>query len=161
MRERTGNIWKLAGPFDWVVIPTSLSFRADGTAVLGAGLARQAAERWPDLPVDYGEQLFVRKANTPVLAHRPRGMNPRNLILFPTKPFNPQAPHLGWRSPSDLELVQKSLQQLHDLVPSLQGGLIYIPDVGCGHGGLPLAIVRQKIDEQFKAMDRVVHVRSR
>ena len=161
MREKVGNIWKLAGAFDWVVIPTSIAFKADGTAVMGAGLAKQAVERWPDLAVDYGEQLFVHKAATPVLAHRPRGFNPRNLILFPTKPFNPQAPHLGWRSPSDLELVQRSLRQLHDLIPTLSGGNIYIPDVGCGHGGLPLAIVRSKIAEQFKAVDRVVHVRSR
>jgi hypothetical protein len=159
MRTTKGNIWKLSRALDWVVIPTSISWRRDGTAVLGRGLAKQAAERWPNLPIDYGEQCMRHGAATPVLAHRPRGLNPRNLILFPVKPLNAAQPQLSWQQPADLELIQRSLKQLQAMIPELSGGCIYISDVGCGNGQLPLAVVRPHIEQAFKDIERVIHVR--
>lgn len=159
MRTVKGNIWKLSGAFDWVVIPTSIGWRRDGTAVLGRGLAKQAADRWPDLPIDYGEQCMLRGAATPVLAHRPRGLNPRNLLLFPVKPLNAAAPQLSWQAPVSLELIQRSLKQLRAMIFELSGGNIYLPDVGCGNGQLPTAVVRPYIEEAFKDIERVVHVK--
>ena len=160
MRMVQGNIWKLAKALDWVVVPTSISWRRDGTAVMGRGVAKQAADRWPGLTVDYGEQCMLRGASTPVLAHRPRGLNPKNLLLFPVKPLDSSAPHLSWKQPASLELIQRSLRQLYAMLPELHGGSIYIPDVGCGNGLLPVVVVRPYIEHTFKDVERVIHVRS-
>jgi hypothetical protein len=162
MRKARGNIWKLAGVLDHIVIPTSIGWRKDGSAVLGRGLARQAADKWPQLPLIYGEICQQRGVETPVCPIRPPGLNPRNLLLFPVKPLNVAQPWQSWNQPADILLIRRSLRELEELLPQLVGNKdIWIPDVGCGNGQLPVAVVRPLIESQFKHIERIVHVRSR
>lgn len=53
----TANVWDVHAAGGWVVIPTNQQTRTDGTAVMGAGLAKDAAERFPALPGAYGLAL--------------------------------------------------------------------------------------------------------
>lgn len=124
MKYMTGDIWELSKQLDaWVVIPTNKIVRSDGRAVMGAGLAKQAAERYPDLPNELGlhitsfpDQLFVEWP----------------IICLPTK-------H-DWRKPSTLELVTVGCVQLKSLAKILtsvgHNNPILVPQLGCGLGGL-------------------------
>lgn len=119
----TKDIWDFPG---WKVIPTNLQTRRDGTAVMGAGLAKQAALQYPDLPRLYGEQL---RGLTDQIPDLPMVCQSQQLILFPTKDH--------WRDNSDLELIDYGLAWLRDPMGiwQSQGGL-YIPKLGCGLGRL-------------------------
>jgi hypothetical protein len=162
MREAVGDIWKLSGAMDYVVVPTSICWKHDGTAVLGRGLAFRAVKRWPLLAMLYGEQCQIHGAATPVLLIRPPGLNPKNLLLFPVKPLNPAAPHLSWQAPADIGLVIRSLQQLAALIPTLPKTRdVYVPDVGCGNGMLPVVTVRPLIEQHLRDLPNAVHVRAR
>jgi hypothetical protein len=51
------DIWALHDSGFWVVVPTNTCKKKDGSAVMGAGLARDAALRYHDLAATYGESL--------------------------------------------------------------------------------------------------------
>jgi len=55
MREATGYLWSwYHKPKTVVLITTNGSIKSDGTAVMGRGCAKQAAERLPHLPGTLG-----------------------------------------------------------------------------------------------------------
>ena len=51
------DIWALHDSGFWVVVPTNTCKKKGGSAVMGAGLARDAALRYHDLAATYGESL--------------------------------------------------------------------------------------------------------
>lgn len=132
MRVRYGDLWENF-PQELVVIPTNLGWRTDGCAVMGAGIAAQAAARFPDLPEWYGYLCKRFREDTPVLLHPQH-----RLILFPTKPYDETAPWLSWKADSDVKLVWRSAAQLAAFTFD---ETISIPLVGCGHGKLTPDIV--------------------
>ena len=130
MREITGNIWdqKTDGPF-WVVIPCNGFWRKDGSAVMGAGVAKEAAELYPGLSSHFGN-LLQRYGNK-VLSLGQWGKEGKFLISFPSKQH--------WREPSDLRLIERSCAQLYELWQRAENPYlvtVFIPHVGCGNGGL-------------------------
>jgi len=123
-----GSVWDFYDRGARVVVPTNCGWRADGSAVMGAGVAGEAAKRFPSLPDWYGAVLRMLRAETPVVCHlRYR------LVLFPTKPLDEEFPHLSWRQNADLGLIRRSASQLA-VIP----GEIALPLVGCGQGKLAL-----------------------
>jgi len=132
MKIRYGDIWDTY-PQSLTVIPTNIGWKANGDAVMGAGLAKKAVERFPSLPSWWGLQCRTYRENTPVLLHAES-----RLILFPSKPLD-DAPWLSWRQDSDLKLIWRSAAQLSAYCVS--GTTISVPLVGCGNGNLPLEFV--------------------
>jgi hypothetical protein len=137
MQQVTGNIWdyhKYTTITGWpeaaIVIPTNIGWKANGHNVMGAGLAKDAAKRFPDLTQRYGALCKLHGLNTPVLF-----MEDLALVLFPTKPLNLDAPNMSWQGSSDIHRVEQSLRELVDLQPSMNRP-VYIPLVGCGNGRL-------------------------
>lgn len=127
MRIRYGNIWDFF-PAEYVVIPVNIGWRSDGSNVMGAGLAKEAASRFPDLPAWWGWWCRSLGSDTPVMVH-----SSHRVILFPTKPLNETKPHLSWQQESDLQLIWRSAAQLAAVtVPEP----ITLPLVGCGNGRL-------------------------
>ena len=129
MKYETGNIWNLEA--DGRCIPTNGMIRRDGNAVMGAGLALQAAIKYPELPRKLGKELkhsnkvyafpyYVTEGNISV----------RDVILYtvPTKHH--------WKDKSDIVLIEKSLEQLafHARAACLKR--VLITKLGCGLGGL-------------------------
>ena len=107
------------------VIPTNVMLRADGTAVMGAGLAKQAADRFPGLEARYGAFLAEAKANgttTTMVDEASR------LVLVATKD--------DWRNPSSIGQVKTALDELSQLDEKL-----LIPALGTGKGGVDKATV--------------------
>ena len=100
------ELWALHDAGLWVVIPTNLRRKADGTAVMGAGLALAAARRFPDLAARYGVALGAGKGRFVCAEHRLRarrtavGAGPRGGDDPPGHPPRGAAPtpaHRGGR----------------------------------------------------------------
>lgn len=117
-----GDLWDYHARGYGVVIPTNLQVRADGTAVMGAGLAKQAAERFPEVPRKYAQHILLGYAGG-----RPWESSEDRLILLPTKEH--------WKDPSPLWLVERGIGWLacRFAGPSQQ---VALPLLGCGLGGL-------------------------
>ena len=110
----------------WVVVPTNTEVRRDGSAVMGAGVAKAAAERFGDLEERYGRSL---RAGRPFIA-----LSDLRLLLAPTKQ--------RWRQPSTLEMVEEAAARVRrwsDGHPT--EAMISVPAFGCGRGGLGWDVV--------------------
>jgi hypothetical protein len=140
----TGDLWSLIETHH-LVIPTNIGYRRDRTAIMGVGLAKQAAQRWPALTVQLGEYYAKNRADSEVVGFSMFAPNAR-LFAFPVKPLAAQH-NRSWQQPASLELITKSAQQLASIVTSYQRFdptvdlQVAVPRVGCGNGGLDWAIV--------------------
>lgn len=137
-----GDLFAFDGP---KVISTNLGWRKDGRNVMGRGVALVASQLYPGLADWYGRQCQKMAENgKPTLAIY------EDLILFPVKPLNVQAPWLSWQQKADLVLIQDMAQQLQSLELHQPIGL---PLVGCGNGGLDpaevMAILMDVLDDRF------------
>lgn len=163
MKQVSGDIWKLARRLhDHIVVPTNQGYRKNGTNVMGRGLAYQARMRWPDLEMDYGQICMEYGPDTPVTLMRPKGSNPRNLILFPVKPLDQAQPWMSWRLPASLVLIERSAMQLRTIAKMLEAGQsgasIYLPHVGCGNGGLSEEQVIPVLEKQLFDTNNIILV---
>lgn len=52
-----GNMWDVFGKTDLFLITTNPVVRKDGYAVMGAGIAKQAATKYPEIPKSFGQLL--------------------------------------------------------------------------------------------------------
>lgn len=128
MRVKYGDIWETY-PHELVVVPVNIGWKQDGTAVMGAGVAKAAAQRCPDLPEWWGSMCHQFREDTPVMLHPVH-----RLIMFPTKPMDADAPWLSWQKDASTKLIWRSAAQLAAFTLNEN---ILIPLVGCGNGGLP------------------------
>lgn len=128
----------------WLVVPTNIGYKSDGTNPMGVGVAKEAARRWPDLPRWYGRICQKHGAGTGVVEY-----TDGRFYLVPTKRFNDKSPHLSWKSQSDLWLIAKGVRQLAEMA----AGPTALPLLGCGAGGLHkkevLPILEQYLDDRF------------
>lgn len=173
MKPLTSDIWTLRAPGDWVVIPTNAGWNSQGANVMGAGLAKQAADRYPDLPRCYGVECrkfagFCSSQGV-LMAISPWLYPQGRLVLAVTKALNQNAPHLSWRKPSTLDDVCGTIESLHLLLSGLpmdderteawKTGRLLVPALGCGAGGLNLSDVLPLLEAlRDRHPDRVVLV---
>jgi len=120
------DVWDLHAAGCWVLIPTNCCRKADGTAVMGAGLALSAAQRFPDLSARYGAALAAGSTHVAIANHR--------LLLSPTKN--------DWRKPSTMALVVAALDAVAGWCGANPGQRVAVAAPGCGRGGLAWAPVR-------------------
>jgi hypothetical protein len=125
MLEVRGDLWDFHKAGHWVVITVNEVRTNKGRAVMGRGVALQAAQRWPELPVLLGNTIAQ---NGNHVAHA----NTYRLIFFPVK-------H-DWRELADLELIKRSAEELVRLADNFpvtfDGGIrICLPRPGCANGG--------------------------
>lgn len=102
MLQITGDIWNFhkLGP---VCVATNGIVKVNGEAVMGAGVALEAAKRFPSLPRELGNVLD--KGNHVWY------FSLYNLFTFPTKNH--------WKDNSSLELIEQSAIELLTLVEKL------------------------------------------
>lgn len=120
MKEICGDIWKQDG---WKVITTNQEVRKDGKAVMGAGIANEAVNRYPEIQSLLGTLLKKYGFNNPQVLTWPL----QGLITFPTKYY--------WADGSDINLIINMAVQLK-LNRHLADKPVYLPRLGCGNGGL-------------------------
>ncbi|KKK86430.1 hypothetical protein LCGC14_2763320 [marine sediment metagenome] len=140
MKEVTGNIWREA--CDAIVIPTNGDVNRHGAAVMGRGLALQAARRWPLMPKVLAEYLRA-EGNHVFDVYKPRRLP--TLLTFPVKQH--------WRERADIDLIERSAQELVAKVDRLAYRQVALPRVGCGNGSLNwadvLPILERHLDDKF------------
>lgn len=124
MKYEKGDIWFLGNCRGGiVVVTTNLVLKQNGDAVMGAGIAKDAALRCPELPSLLGRHIRVW-GEKPFLY--------KDMICLPTK--------FDWRKNSDIDLIERGCKELVwlDYVMRNSGVSkpIFLPRLGCGLGGL-------------------------
>lgn len=150
MQGLRGNIWILADadPNGFVVVPTNTTLRKDGKAVMGAGLAKEAAERHPALP-----GLLAAAWSEEGYTDGVHDFPEIGIVCFPTK--------RDWREPSDLGLIKSGCKQLAQLATLANEATFYVPLLGCGLGRLDWATqVRPILVHELRSCTNVVVVKS-
>ena len=110
-----------------ILITTNGFIKKDGTGVMGAGVARQAADLFPELPRLLGQSLKDRKnVVSRLLPH---------LLSFPVK-------H-NWYEDADKKLIKQSVKQLYELAKRYPNKKFVLPRPGCGSGNLRWTSVRK------------------
>jgi len=146
VKEITGDIWDYHKKGHWIVITTNGNVKTNGEAVMGKGIALQAKQRYPDLPLMLGKQI-QQVGN--VLHH----WGQEGLLFLPTK-------HNWWEK-SDLELIEMGIQQLKDFFDKIIKDYptpIYLVRPGCSSGGLDWKdvkpILEKYLDNRFVVVER-------
>lgn len=140
MIEVQGNIWDHWNPNrDWIVITTNGDIRHDGLAVMGRGIAFEAAQKFPNLQRELASKLRTAGNSVHVFINY-------GLITFPTKNH--------WQENSDLRLIENSCKTLANIFNSLHiQGSVLMPRLGCGNGKLKWGQVRP-IVEKYLTSDK-------
>lgn len=104
-----------------IVIPTNGTLTQDKKAVMGRGLAHDAAKKFPSLPVELGRKLEAS-------GNQPYYFPHYQLVTFPVK--------RNWYEHADIELIRWSCGKLMTLIAAEGLAKVYVPRVGCGNGKL-------------------------
>ena len=142
MTEIKGNIWNYRGPNSWTVITTNGFVKNNGCAVMGRGVALQAASKFPEMPKVLGERIKTGGNHVHFFSQQ-------RLIAFPVK-------H-NWFDRADLDLIQCSLFELTESLAKSQSK-VYMPRPGCGNGQLSWSEVKPllaSLDDRFTVVDLV------
>jgi len=134
MIEQVGNMWYSC--CDYVAVTTNNQIKRNGCLVMGAGVAKQAALRFPELPRLLAEHVS-KNGNVPAVFDK------MGIVTFPTK--------YNWRNPSDIELIRESAQTLVNIIPADKTVAMSRP--GCGNGNLEWSdvktILEPILDDRF------------
>jgi hypothetical protein len=113
-------------------------------AVMGKGVAEQAANRFPGLSKHFAV-LLNRHGNRPMILmrtgdHVPPSKNPVDplLVSFPVKHH--------WRERADLALIEQSARQIVEMADKFGWSSIVLPRPGCSNGQLQWSEVREVIE---------------
>lgn len=120
MLETVGEIWEHADRGVIIVITTNGSLTRDGRAVLGRGVARQAAVRFPGIADKLGRLLAEQGSHVFDLGGC--------VVSFPVE-------ETAWSQP-DLRIIARSAEELRQLADRSGWQRIIVPRPGCGGGGL-------------------------
>ena len=137
MKIHTGNMWDM--PTAAKVVPTNgiVTYqRGIPQAVMGAGVARQAADFLPYLRQQLGRRLHRygnRVFSISLVENELRQIFCSYIVTFPTKRH--------YNDSSDIQLIERSLKQLVDLQQALMWDHVVLPAIGTGLGGLPKDVV--------------------
>jgi len=151
MIEINGNIFDFIKPGNCVCIPTNGIVKANGEAVMGAGVALKFAVKFPELPARLGHLLAKHKINKPYIigAVKESFFIPKKedfessclIFSFPTKNH--------FNNPSDLNLIENSCEHLVKYCNHFNLKNIYMPKPGAGLGQLKYSDVKPLLIKHF------------
>lgn len=146
MLEIKGDFWAEAPKYDVLCVTTNGIVKSDGRLAMGAGIALDFRNRFPDLDLDLGDYVS-RNGNHVFLKYWDHevGLN-RWIASFPTK-------H-NFRYRSELPLIKRSAQELVRVVDKFcPASKVLLTRPGCGMGGLTWSavypIIAPILDERF------------
>lgn len=141
MKESFGELWEMAPAFDAVCITTNGWTKTNGEAVMGRGVAKEAAQRYEGIAKTLG--LFLQKrGNYPhILVH-----DKPSIVSFPVKPVWGPNGEMGWKAKADVDLIRDSAEALMLLADEEGWKSIALPRPGCGNGGLKWEDVKLVIE---------------
>lgn len=155
MREATGDLFSYIGRAHGLCLTTNGDVNGRGLAVMGRGVALQAARRWPP----------IREALAGALRANGNGVNYLGVVAG-TRIYSFPVKH-HWHERADVVLIRRSAEQLaaRDWTTDASGTacplgtvLFVLPRPGCGNGGLDWAEVRSVLadvlDDRFLVAER-------
>lgn len=153
MKETAGDLWDYEQSH-WLCVTTNQGWSKSGSNIMGAGLAKQAANRFPNLPARYGAfcRMFPGAAKL-----YPYKRYTSWLLMYPTKALNPQTPYMSWRGKSSLELIERCAIELAKFGETSERP-IAIPALGCQNGGLKVCDVLDILYKYLKSDDKFLFV---
>ena len=144
------DIWDIWSQGFTVCVLTNGDVRRDGLAVMGAGLAKQAVDRKPNIQKKLATAL-QQFGNTP------HWFPAERMISFPTK-------H-NWRDDSDPKLIRKScltlVNMVNFLIPDIRKpmkNIVFLPIPGIGLGRLSRDVVIPILEQEIAECDKIVIV---
>lgn len=119
-RVITGDLWDYHQRGDIIAITTGGLIGKSGACAMPRGCARQAADRYPQLPYILGEQIKLHGLHVFDLGQR--------IVAFPVErsPFENPEP----------AIIHQSCRELIQLTDAKQWQRVVIPRPGCGGGGM-------------------------
>ena len=142
MKQITGDIWDYHKRGHWIVITTNGTIHKNGVAVMGKGIAKQAALKYPKLPYYLG--LAIKDVGN--IGHI---FPDYKIITLPTK-------HNWWEK-SDITLIERGCKALSKMHARVKVN-IYMVRPGCSNGKLKWEdvkpIIEQYLDDRFVIVER-------
>lgn len=110
--------WSLYERGAYLVLPCVVGWNKKGSGLLGRGLPKEAAERFPALSKWWGAQCRKHLERTPVsvIDHTDEG-DVYRFVLAPVVPMSVDHPEHSWRKVSNPVYVERCLSQLAELPP--------------------------------------------
>lgn len=141
MLTEQSDLWD--HPTDPICVTTNPVIAYDGGLVMGRGIAREAADRFPDIRF-WLAQAVLRRGNN--VMSMPTGMTPGfRLLTFPTK--------WHWQLDAEIDLILRSCAQLRKVADAGGFQTVRLPRPGCGNGGLKwtdlYSTVAHELDDRF------------
>jgi hypothetical protein len=129
MKIRIGNIWNELGRADLLLITSNSVIKKDRSLVMGAGAAKDALERFPNISHYYGDLIYNwdkmnRAADYGVLKGYVDAVSGTEIGLFQTK--------RNWRDPSDIKLIHLGVRSLSTITSAYKRIVINFPGIGYG-----------------------------
>lgn len=134
MRERRGDIWSLIGIANAICVTTNGILKPDGSLIMGAGIALQAARKFPGIDQRLGAKV-KEKGNIPHTGAIKEGTA---IVSFPTK--------YDWKDDSSLFLILSSVKYLVKMAEKYNWAYVAMPRPGCGLGNLNWDEVKKVIE---------------
>jgi len=163
MLEIKGNLWEKDSWQDgngkpiqventaavWICITTNGQIKKDGKAVMGAGIAKDARDRYKGVDEVLAQKLKARGNRVSYLQNLPEFGPKGRLLSFPTKN--------NWKEASSLELIKESAKELSAQFVRAKAHysssrtklVVVIPRPGCNNGKLDWADVKEVIEPIF------------
>lgn len=150
MIELKANYWDIAEHYNVLVCTTNSVLKSNGELVMGAGIAKDFKNRYPDLPRFFGDGM--RKNTTKIVNGWPFYgimsiidiLDKQYLIALQTK--------YHYKDKSPLDLIVRSCEMLKEYCDNWNKNKILMTRPGCGNGGLKWEDVKPAInflDDRF------------
>lgn len=143
MIELKGNLFSLEiiDFADAICITTNGNVKKNGKAVMGAGCALDAKNKYPNIDLKLGKLIKAHGNIVQIIMNQPKP-----IISFPTKN--------NFFETSKISLIEKSISQLISLTNLMGWEKVVVPRPGCSNGGLEWfsqvkPLLEQKFDDRF------------
>lgn len=159
MLEIKGNLWEKNSWQDgngkpiqvensaavWICITTNGQIKKDGKAVMGAGIAKDARDRYKGVDEILAQKLKARGNRVSYLRDLPEFGPKGRLLSFPTKQ--------KWKEASSLELIKESAKELSAQFARAKAHyssrtklVVILPRPGCNNGKLNWENVKEILE---------------
>lgn len=120
-----GNMWNVFGMGGLFLLTTNPIVRKDGAVVMGRGIAKEAATRFPSLPYDFGKR--ISKLEPGGYGHTVGEIGYYDgwcIGFFMVKDH--------WKEPAKLDIIQRSTDKLRRIASGYTFVNLNFPGIGNG-----------------------------
>lgn len=142
-----GDMWSVFGKTDHFIITTNPIVRKDGACVMGRGIAKQFAERYPQGPIDLGDEIKMHQNLGYELTYGVFGYyDNQGVYFFMVKDH--------WANKAKLRIIRDSAHHLKNAALGRPNERYDLNFPGIGNGGL----TREEVLPMIEDLPDNVHV---